>query len=343
MKFFRMSLVLSMTLLVGCLGMQCGSSGDGNSSNNSNSQSNTNNNSESNTNANSNPPKAASQEKLEMHTMEWEDDSRKTPSVKGEPGAETRTFKVWAWVGPMKEEQAGTYPLLMMAHGLGGHPDKFKGIASYFANQGMMVVSVRFPMTNRDAPAGAPAGMFDLEQQPSDMTYVLNKLLEQVKDESSPFFRRFDPNKVIAMGHSLGGATVLGWTRFACCKDERIKASVLVAPSTNLNSAVFKAAEPSKEGPPTLIIHGVKDEVLQYSVSEKMYDAFTGTVFFLGLKEALHSDLLESSKEPPIPVRDATQRVVAAFVKEFANGEKGATQSVLDELGKSGEVVKSKK
>ncbi len=278
-----------------------------------------------------------------MLILEFVDSSRTTPAVKGEPGAEVRTFKVWVWTGPMKEEQAGTFPLLMVAHGLGGHPDKLRTFAAYLANQGITVVAPRFPMTNRDAPAGAPAGMFDLEQQPSDLTFVLDKILAKGKEEGSPLYRRFDPSKIVALGHSLGGATVLGWTRFACCTEERVMASVLVAPATNLNAVVFKESEPSKEGPPTLIIHGKKDEVLQYDVSVNMYEAFTGTVFFLGLQEAQHSDLLESNQDPTIAVQMATQNAVAAFIKEFAYGDRGATQAALELLGKAGEVVKSKK
>src|SRR4030095_14966341 len=80
---------------------------------------------------------------------------------------------------------------------------------------------------------------------------------------------RIDSGRIGAVGHSLGGATVLGLTRRPCCHDDRIGASALVAPVTALVEAFF-GGYPSPEGPALLVVNGSLDPVVPPHVSREL-------------------------------------------------------------------------
>jgi dienelactone hydrolase len=280
------------------------------------------------------------QDKLQRHEFVLFDRERVTPEAGKEPELAERRLRLLVWVGPMTSEWAGKYPLLVMAHGLGGLPDKFEAFAQALANAGVVVAALQFPLTNQNAPAGSTAGMHDLLNQPGDVSFVITWLLQSVSDAESALYKRFDANKLAVLGHSYGGATVLGLTRYDCCLDKRVWISILVAAATQLNAIAFRQAAPNSDGPPTLIIHGRDDHIINYASSEKLYPLLSSPCFFLGIPDTGHSDLLESQTQPPDTAREITQRAVKSFIAEFLMGEKGATTKELAELSKSGCEIK---
>lgn len=272
------------------------------------------------------------QSALEISTVTYVDGSRATPALAGNPGAPSRTLETRLWIGPCPGEDAPSRPLLLMAHGFDGLPEKFDAFASALASEGVVVAAPAFPATHLGNGSGV-LGAGDLENQPADLTFVLDELLADVRDERSPLWRRFDPLAVVALGHSLGGATVLGWTRFDD-PETRLSATAFLSPAAPL-TGVFGGA-PSPEGPPTLLLHGLEDETLDPQISRDLHATLDDPVWFLGLAGAGHSDPIESQDEPPIPSRAAAQAAVLALFDEAVRGRGGALDAALDRLAADG-------
>ncbi len=263
------------------------------------------------------------------------DKSRKTPATAKTDEKPERELRVIVWTGPITPQEAYSHPLLVMAHGLGGLPEKFDQFARKLAAEKIAVAAVQFPLTNQNSPSTPAGGFLDLKSQPGDLSFCLTKLLEKVRNPASSLFARFSPDKVAVLGHSLGGGTVLGLTRYDCCRDSRFKAVIAVAPFTVLKK-FFNAPEPSPSGPPILIAHGTDDKVIPSANSKKLYQKLKAPKYFVEVKGSGHSELLESPKHPSLSVM---AELTAAFVKKYLNQESQALQKLLARLKGEGYFV----
>ena len=154
-------------------------------------------------------------------------------------------------------------------------------------------------------------------------------------DESSPLWSRFDPNRIAALGHSMGGATLLGLARFGG-GDARIRAETYVSAAVPLTIGFDDPMDPA--GPPTLLIHGL-DDPLSSAVSEDLYEDLEDPRWYLGIAGCGHSEELESQEEPPIPARAATQTVVGDLLRQTFFGDAGAVDADLADLVGDGHTV----
>ncbi|WP_053130136.1 alpha/beta fold hydrolase [Pseudomonas sp. MIACH] len=97
---------------------------------------------------------------------------------------------------------AGEHPLVVISHGYGGNWDKQVWLASALAHQGYIVAAVNHPGTtaqDRDPQAAA-----QLWQRPADLSRAIDAVLAQPKP-----FGAVANHQIAAVGHSLGGWTVL--------------------------------------------------------------------------------------------------------------------------------------
>jgi predicted dienelactone hydrolase len=116
---------------------------------------------------------------------------------------------------------ANDYPLVVMSHGFGGDRTFLAYLARHLASHGITVVSLEHPGSNREWLANLPTTINpsqllpanELIDRPLDVTFVLNELeklnLNQRGTNSDQPLPAFNTNKVVAIGHSLGGYTVL--------------------------------------------------------------------------------------------------------------------------------------
>lgn len=279
-------------------------------------------------------PVAPDQAELQVHRFDVEDPSRAVPAIGADPGSPTRTYEVWAWVGPSDGASAGARPLLVMGHGVDGHPESFDAFATHLAMEGVVVVAPVFPRSSSGNDDALVAGVLDLANQPGDLSFVLDWALAAVDEPEHPLMGRFDPARLGVLGHSLGGATVYGLTRFPDVLDTRFGAVVLVAPATFLATDTFGEG-PLLDGAPTLLVHGVDDPGIPLSLSEDLRDTLSPT-WLLELPGTGHSEMLQSTEEPPVPARDATQRAVLAHLRDALLGETGARDAELTALDAEG-------
>lgn len=273
-------------------------------------------------------------DQLDLRVLEraYVDESRQTPPFGTWEGAPERSLPTRLWIGPSPGEEAPLRPLLLMAHGLDGHPRKFEAFASDLARAGVVVAAPAFPSTNDETGAGF-LGVGDLAEQPVDLTFVLDRLLEEVEDPESDLWHRFDPASIVVLGHSLGGATVLGWTRFSD-PETRLDGVATLSPAVPL-TVVF-GPSPSPDGLPTLLMHGLEDPVVPYSISLDLYDLLHEPKWLLGIAGAEHSDPIESQEVPPIPAREAAEEAILALIAETTADDAGAVSRALTGLAGSG-------
>ncbi len=277
----------------------------------------------------------ADHDELRVVQRTFVDAGRVTPELLDLPASDERVLDTWLWIGAARGDAARARPLLLIAHGTEGHPEKFDAFARALASEGVVVAAPRFPASAQDSGA-ASLGVSDLGEQPADLDVVLAGLLDAVADEGDDLFGMFDPSRVVALGHSLGGATVLGWTRFG--SSPPLLGTITLSPAVPLT--VIFGPYPDPSGPPTLLAHGTYDPLVGYPVSESLYAELDDPCWLLGIAGGEHSDPLEDQSDPPLPTRDALERATLGFVRSLAWRSPGPLDLALTQLASEGHDVR---
>lgn len=265
----------------------------------------------------------------------WVDTTRRTPPTAAYAGASSRTLRVLIW----KPDAHRVLPLLVMAHGFGGLPEKFDAFARTVAAAGFVVAAPAFPLTNEDAPGGHELGLRDLPNQPGDLSFLITALLEANANATDPLHGQLAAPSVALLGHSLGGVTALALTRKDCCRDARVQATILASTPTLL-ADVF-GSDPITRGPPTLVLHGMNDPTVGYQTAVDLYAAIAPPRFLVGLRDAGHSEALESQSTPAIAARDAAQQATIAFLNLVFGNQAAPWSATLQRLASDGNVTEA--
>src|SRR5829696_5083943 len=150
-------------------------------------------------------------------TETFVDPSRRTESASGQGNAPTRTL-----VTVIRYPQGdGPFPLIVLAHGQTGHPNKFTQLTTAWASAGFVVAAPVFPLTSNQTTFETDG---DYVNQPADVSFVIDQLVARGDDHNGPLAGRVDKAHIGVAGLSLGGATVYGFAFDNCCRDERIDA-----------------------------------------------------------------------------------------------------------------------
>jgi predicted dienelactone hydrolase len=265
------------------------------------------------------------------------DSSRPTRANGTFPGAPERTLRVRLWhPAACAGDRCAPYPLLLVAHGFGGLPEKFNALAAFIASNGYVVAAPAFPLTNQSAPGGHLSGLTDVVEQPEDLFFVYGELSAASQAPEDDLEGLLDPSQTIALGHSLGGLTVLAWAHSDCCREAPLRGTILVSALSAL--ALFEA-NPIDTGPPTLLIHGTDDPLVSFSFAEPLLETLPEPRALVGVQGAGHAELLESQSEPPIPAREATQRAIVAFLGALLRHDRGALDAAFEQLAGDGHIV----
>lgn len=266
----------------------------------------------------------------------WVDTTRVTPRTGGYAGAPSRSLRVLIWAPAGSQ----ALPLLVMAHGNDGLPEKFDAFARTVAAGGFIVAAPAFPLTNQNAP-GSGAGFLDIVNQPGDVSFVITQLLAAAAQSEDPLQGRIAAHDIALLGHSLGAVTAVAVTRAPCCRDARVAASIIVSVPLPLVSAIHGVGAVAAHGPPALILHGMADRTVEYSNAPLLYDMIDPPRILVGLPDTGHSELLESQTEPAIVARATAQRATLAFLNATFRGEDTDLSQTLAALATAGNEVRA--
>lgn len=194
--------------------------------------------------------------------LELIDGSRRTDANGDFAGAPTRTLRTRLWF-PLAtgsgEPAPGPFPLIAYSHGFFANNTEPAYLAEYLASQGYIVVAADFPLTNMRAPGGA--NVFDVMNQPGDVSFLIDTLLAWNADPASRFHGRVDPARIGAAGLSLGGMTTELVAYHPRVRDPRIKAAVSIAGPLELFGRAFFAGSTL----PFMMVAGDIDAMVPYA------------------------------------------------------------------------------
>ena len=156
-----------------------------------------------------------------------------------------------------------------------------------------MVALPAFPLTNSTVPGGW-SNYADVNNQPADVSFVLDQLIAANDDQLSPVFGRIDPDRIGVSGHSLGAATTYAVTFDACCRDPRIDAAVVMAGVLLVDAADMDYSTAT----PVLIFHGDADPLLAYQLDVDTFAKLSPPKWFVTLQGAAHSPPYEDTESP---------------------------------------------
>jgi dienelactone hydrolase len=269
------------------------------------------------------------------------DPSRPTRANGNAPASEQRTLATRLWYAPTALDAPACgrdgCALVVLAHGFGGRTSRFDAIARSLAAVGYIVAAPSFPLTNQDTPGNHLNGLNDVVQQPGDISVVIDEILHANEEPDDALYRRVDGERIGAVGHSLGGSTVIAATRSSCCTDARIDAALLVAPAAFVVESFF-GAPPNPEGPPQLVVNGADDPLISPESSLAYAQSAQPPWYFLQIRDVGHVFLIENIGDP-LPPLHVTERAARAFFDEYLGGTDGSTAEGLQQLAAEGEEV----
>ncbi|MEO8267653.1 MAG: dienelactone hydrolase family protein [Ilumatobacteraceae bacterium] len=214
----------------------------------------------------------------------------------------------------------GPFPLIVMSHGIGGTPKDYTVLSGIWARLGYVVALPAFPLTNHQA-ANAETNLFDGVNQPKDVSFVIDQVLGLNGDDKSPLFGRIDADRIGVAGHSFGAATTYALTFADCCRDQRIKAVVILAGLIFIDPDHNDFSRPL----PILIVHGDADKTLNIALDAAVYPQLAGPKWFVTLLGADHGSPYENDQSK-------WTTIVRASTSDFWSGTLGNDPSSLQSL-----------
>jgi dienelactone hydrolase len=287
-----------------------------------------------------------------FHVETLVDPGRSTPTngtAAGHPGRTLETFILYPASSPSPkagvggtavrldaapQRSAGTFPLIVFAHGFGTDPNlsEYSALLEQWAAAGYVVAAPLFPLTRADAP-GSP-DLADYVNQPGDMAFVANQVVAQSQADTGILSGLVNTGEIGAAGHSLGGVTTLGLVANSCCRDTQIKAAVVISgdPIKFPTGAVnYRTA------PPLLLVHGNADQAVPYVSS---IDAFNGASAPKGLL-TVEGGNHDSPVTPTDTAFPSVVRTTIDFFDRYLKGEKPAAGRLVTTGGSGSQPADS--
>ena len=236
------------------------------------------------------------------------DSTRPTQAAPGVPAASTRTLPTTVYLPP----DGGSAPLILLAHGAAGAPEKFTELATYWADHGYVVAVPRFPLTN-DAVPEVVIG--DFSEQGRDVSFVVDEVLALSAEPGNELSGRIDPERIGLFGLSLGSLTV--WSAvFDDPPGPAVDALIHTDGTTLATDDQIVTI-----GFPVLVAHSDVDPAFNYADVTARYDVLPVQKYLLTLHGAAHAAVAENTDTP---ADEAYQQATTAFWDRTLGGQPDA-------------------
>ena len=160
----------------------------------------------------------------------------------------------------------------------------------------------------------------DYENQPADVSFVIDQLVALADDRADPLHARLDPKRIGVAGLSFGGATTFAVTFNTCCRDARIDAAVTMAGARLPFDGEYELVDV-----PLLLLHGDADPLLPPSGSAAAYAEAEPPKFFVSIIGGGHSPPFEDTDDP-------ADAMVTAVTTDFWDLYLTGRPGVIDQL-----------
>lgn len=208
------------------------------------------------------------------------DESRPTQAYNDFPGSPERVLAGEVW-RPADPHRPG--PLLVYSHGFMSFRQEGLYLVRFLASHGYTVVAVDYPLTGFHAP-DKPL-MRDIINQPGDVSFLIDTLLQRNVDPGDTLHATIDPTKISVVGTSLGGLTTILATFHRQLRDPRIAAAISIAGPTSMFTADFYTGSDV----PFLMIYGEGDVIIPYKENATpVLQRYPGSIL-VSLKDASHA------------------------------------------------------
>ncbi|HPU38216.1 MAG TPA: neocarzinostatin apoprotein domain-containing protein [Microthrixaceae bacterium] len=259
------------------------------------------------------------------------DSTRPTPAGVGRPELPQRTIDTSIYYpaagnpeGDQRENappttDGGPFPLVVLAHGLGGNEEYLAPLAQQWVAAGYVVAMPHFPLTYGGTTGGVDGA--DVQNQPGDVSFVIDEVLKMNAGTSTPLAGLVNPKQIGAAGHSNGAITTLGVVANSCCRDERIRTALVLAGTP---SPFAGGTYDLSKVPPILFVHGVNDQLLSYNQAVETFNGASTPKAMLTLAEAGHADWLAPTNAAfPVAARATTD-----FLDAYLRGDSSAVDRI---------------
>jgi predicted dienelactone hydrolase len=194
----------------------------------------------------------------------------------------------------------GRWPLVVFASGYRVGPETYAHLCQAWAAAGFVVAAPEFPLAD-PAVAGSAIDEGDLNNEPSDVDFVITSLL----DGSNPFIALIDPTRIAVTGHSDGAEAALAVAQEG---NPAIKAAIAMS---------GQPVEPHQApNPPLLVVQGDRDTINPPNRSLAVYEEAAGPRFLLTLIGGAHLTPFSGGSKWQ-PVVDA---VTIDFLNHYLSG-----------------------
>ena len=241
-------------------------------------------------------PKGSASEQMLKHgnlevasfDIELSDNTRSTDVNGDYEGSPQRILSTTVW-HPAKMD-SGPYPLIIHSHGFSSMREGGRYIAEHLASLGYIVAAADFPLTHFYAPGGPQAK--DVINQPGDVSFIIDSLLNLSGDKKHPLFSTVDPTRIGVMGISLGGMTTTMVTYDPHRRDPRINAAVSIAgPSSMFGKRYF-----STTNIPFMMLATEQDALVNYEDNAAPILDKISNATLVTLKAASHTGFADSGR-----------------------------------------------
>lgn len=237
------------------------------------------------------------------------DTRRPTPANNEAPAQPSRTLQTTVHYPDTAE--GGPFPLVIFAHGFTASPAAYQPLLDAWAAAGYVVAAPAFPLSNGQAPGGPTQN--DIVNQPGDVSFLITELTA-LRD--GPLAGRIDASRVGVAGHSMGGVTTLGVFANTCCRDDRVRAAIVMAGNeVPLPDGKYTV----RDSTPSLFIHGDADDLIAVGRGREAFAHAPAPKFFVTLIGAGHSPPFGGRTENP--TGEVVVRTTIDFFDHYLKGE----------------------